>query len=95
MKKLRLDLDALDVQSFATLRVDDGRGTVRGADSGDLAESDSQVQSCNPSCHPCESGDCAFSQPNGGCLTYPISCGDCYSGFASWCDETCAVHATC
>lgn len=93
MKKFRLDLDTLDVQSFATLRIPDARGTVRGA-ANDLAEPDTQAQSCNPSCQYCESGDCITSQWDGECLTY-FTCGDCYSGFASWCDETCHVHVTC
>ena len=65
MKKFRLDLDALDVQSFVTLRAGDARGTVRGADSGDLAEPDTQEQSCDRTCPHCESGDCAFSRMGG------------------------------
>jgi hypothetical protein len=33
MKKIRLDIDELDVQSFATVYPDGARGTVQGADS--------------------------------------------------------------
>jgi hypothetical protein len=33
MKKIRLDIDALDVQSFATVHPSGARGTVLGADS--------------------------------------------------------------
>jgi len=31
MNKIRLDVEALDVQSFVTSQVESGRGTVRGA----------------------------------------------------------------
>jgi hypothetical protein len=59
MKKLRLDLDALEVDSFHTLRLEDWEGTVHGAQdkvSGGGATQCGGVQTCGDGCRPTAGG---------------------------------------
>jgi hypothetical protein len=68
MKKIRLDIDQLDVQSFATVHPDGARGTVRGAD--------------NVGYYPSYEGTCyqwveecgIRENPTGVCITFDLSC---------------------
>jgi hypothetical protein len=57
VKKIRLDPEALAVQSFVTVRSPGMRGTVRGADDS-LVGAPTQGWNCE-SRYNCESGNCA------------------------------------
>jgi len=57
MKKIRLDPETLAVQSFATMGLPRGRGTVRGAQ--DVVPAPTrEYPDCRQSYPGCESGDC-------------------------------------
>jgi hypothetical protein len=63
MRKLKLDLDTLDVESFSTVRQQDHPGTIQGHDSGQQTCADSCDGVC--SSYFCPSGtepdSCEFS----------------------------------
>ncbi|MDB4948662.1 MAG: hypothetical protein JWM27_1311 [Gemmatimonadetes bacterium] len=49
MRKIRLDLDKLDVETFDTSAADsDGRGTVHGHDYSQVGTCDARVATCQP-----------------------------------------------
>ena len=88
MKKLRLELDALRVDSFATADSEDGRGTVEGYIS---ARCTGGTMTCNGG-NTCGDGDtcnqytCNLSD-NGSCPCYPETA---YEGSCAYtCNETC------
>ncbi|HEX6746370.1 MAG TPA: hypothetical protein VF092_03570 [Longimicrobium sp.] len=71
MRKLRLDVDSLAVESFATVVAADAPGTVRGA------EIITQTCSPGPTCHPsCEESDTCATSCAGGpyCDCLPSGC---------------------
>lgn len=82
MKKLRLDLDALAVQSFQTASADAARGTVAGAQVARASKSD--CADCNytipPTCMSCGEPVCPI-----GSYTECPSCINSCSG----CDGSC------
>jgi hypothetical protein len=89
MKKLTLNVDALEVQSFATVEMEAERGTVQGQ------------QQCT--CYTCTCPGCATCYgtcPNTCAVTCPntcwetcddASCYTCWSCYGGSCDYTCAT----
>jgi len=72
MKKIRLDPETLAVQSFATMGLPRGRGTVRGAQ--DVVPAPTRVDiDCGWTHQGCESGDC---EATGICLEPSELCVD-------------------
>ncbi|MFL5383277.1 MAG: hypothetical protein ACJ8GN_12220 [Longimicrobiaceae bacterium] len=69
MKKIRLDIDELDVQSFATVHPDGARGTVQGADSAPSYE-----QSYEGTCYQWVEGCGVRENPTRDCITFDLSC---------------------
>ena len=75
MEKLRLDLDDLAVDSFATVGAREARGTVLGREKTD------EYDTCAASCDPCATCDtscaggpvCACAPS--GCVSCETSCG--------------------
>jgi hypothetical protein len=65
MKKIRLDPETLAVQSFATMGLPRGRGTVRGAEN-EVAAPTAEYGDCRQTNYNCESGNCAPSGINCG-----------------------------
>lgn len=64
MKKIRLDVEALGVQSFATVDAPErGRGTVRGAQVLDPWSRETEYASCRA----CETGSCLGTRYDPGC----------------------------
>jgi len=55
MRKIRMDLDRLDVESFDTAVVTDARGTVHGHFYSQLGTCDGRVATCQAG------GTCAFT----------------------------------
>lgn len=73
MKKLRLDLSELRVESFASSAVDDGRGTVQG--NSDVTRGDGMSN-----CHSACPASCIWAETcNGPGICFPDS-GICGSG---------------
>jgi hypothetical protein len=96
MEKLKLDLDALTVESFATERRSTERGTVAGQE---LTENCGNTDYCTaPTC----GGTCYASCDGSDCGTYrctEYSCyetcgGDC-TNWGSTCDVSCYPTCTC
>jgi hypothetical protein len=80
MKKLRLHVESLAVETFETVVQEDPRGTV-------AAHADTDPESCDYSCHSLWPSDCCTAD-----LTCPASCG----GSCYWtCRATCDGHFTC
>lgn len=78
MSKLSLRPDELEVQSFPTMDLGRGRGTVRGMDSGATCDQDTCVEedTCGPGCtdvDTCPAVTCAVSC-GGTCVTCPATC---------------------
>jgi len=78
MKKLFLDPEALEVQSFSTEAAEVRRGTVRGLDSATVDQDTCNVpgNTCMPGCtdvDTCAAGTCAQSCL-GSCASCPASC---------------------
>ena len=84
MKKIRLDLDALAVETFSTTRDDEAaRGTVRGHLSAyyELChEGDTWQQSCTceatcnaATCYNCGGGSAGCNTPTGNCCLIPFT----------------------
>ena len=69
MKKIRLDIDQLDVQSFATVLPDGARGTGRGADSAPSYAQTYEGQTC-----PRERETCWLGEETDLCITFDLSC---------------------
>ena len=88
MKKIRLDLQALNVQSFATAALPRAHGTVRGAQ---------QVGPASERCYTvdCESGMCAASgrcgtsAPDPNCLIFTAGQDTCQATCPDTCQLTC------
>ncbi|HEX8244662.1 MAG TPA: hypothetical protein VF541_14245 [Longimicrobium sp.] len=71
MKKLKLELDALGVESFATAPASPRAGTVRGAAETDLCSQGPAT--CHPTYDPCDT--CATSCAGGPwCDCLPSGC---------------------
>ena len=75
MKKLRLELDALEVESFEAVSAQDGAGTVQGAGWTPACDSvricgpnDPSYDPCTATSVPCyDTSDAVCTQPQGGC----------------------------
>jgi hypothetical protein len=67
MKKIRLDIDKLEVQSFATVHPDGARGTVQGA--ADV----SYYLSYEDTCYQ-RVGGCGLRNETDLCITLELSC---------------------
>lgn len=93
MNKLRLDLDALEVDSFHTSLLYDGEGTVHGEQekvSGGGATQCGGVQTCGDGCRPTAGGatQCGGIQTCGdGCR--PTAGGPTQCGGVQTCGEGC------
>jgi hypothetical protein len=76
MRKLALKLDELSVETFETLAPLDGRGTVRGHDTGPVLCGESDVVSCGGSCGrtECFEATCWPNNCGGGGGTQFLSC---------------------
>ncbi|HEX8903377.1 MAG TPA: hypothetical protein VF771_00900 [Longimicrobiaceae bacterium] len=71
MKKLRLEIETLDVESFATAPLDGAAGTVRGAAETNLCSQGPVT--CHPTYDPCDT--CATSCAGGPyCDCLPSGC---------------------
>ena len=87
MKKIRLSLEALDVQSFATADLPRAHGTVRGAEYEVGPESER--------CHSrdCESGMCVATGvctwPDPNCLIFTAGQDTCQLTCPETCQDTC------
>src|ERR1044072_3382600 len=81
MKKLKLEIDTLVVESFATDAIVDGMGTVRGHGPNDTAPG---RNTCGPeaSCGPNTCGDlqCVFETDNYYCASGAGTCVGCGTG---------------
>lgn len=91
MKKIRLDLDHLQVESFATTEPEPARGTVAGHASFDLTCLQSCGATCNGSCYdtchvPCATGVQCNNQSDYGTCQCPTRDG-CQRPSTS-CEET-------
>jgi hypothetical protein len=76
MRKLKLSLDELQVDSFHADPMGTARGTVMGRYFTEYAD-ESCFESCNGTC-------------GGGCGSYPASCnGTCYASCSGTCNATC------
>jgi hypothetical protein len=78
MRKLILDPDLLEVQSFSTEAAEVRRGTVRGLDSATVDQDTCNVpgNTCMPGCtdvDTCPQVTCAVSC-GGSCASCPVSC---------------------
>lgn len=95
MKKIRLDLDMLSVESFDTVARKDGdEGTVFGHRPPDTYwQFCSDGQTCLDSCFDCGTGasDCGTCAT--ACGTCATNCGTCASACGTC--ETCATCGTC
>jgi hypothetical protein len=87
MKKLLLDVGALEVQSFATSHSQGARGTVWGAESVEYPQEPLPSRAVDG----CESGSCLGTREDCGptFITCPNLKHPCLSGFPSDCDLTC------
>jgi hypothetical protein len=89
MKKLKLSLEDLRVDSFTTSRPDNEKGTVLGR------EQETQPVQCRPSYQP----SCGVSCAGGTCdgETCPYTCAESCNGSCGEgsCYYTCAVFNTC
>ena len=99
MKKLRLQLDELQVESFHTVRTEPARGTVRAnAPTWYCTEQidctydygcETQNESCNGSCATCFGGTCentCYNSCNGTCN---VSCYGTCDASCNTCEFTC------
>jgi hypothetical protein len=78
MRKLALDPDALEVQSFSTEAAEARGGTVRGLDSATVDQDTCNIpgNTCAPGCtdvDTCPQVTCAQSC-GGSCASCPVSC---------------------
>lgn len=107
MRKLKLDLDELQVDSFTTATAREFVGTVKGHETELLgcsmycgtAEGTCAVQSCQYS--QCVAGDtCGCGLSNIGSCAYQVTCGGGQCGglgghSGGWCSEYCFSGPTC
>lgn len=98
MKKIKLDLDALSVDSFATSTETEGRGTVQAhrppwtegieCESIEWCEPGTGYSDCDCGTNPTNCGTCATN-----CGTcYDATCGNTYCGT---CDPYCCCSCSC
>jgi hypothetical protein len=99
MKKTRLDLDSLSVESFDTTAAPEGRGTVHGnADTFQSYCSDGRtcIDTCDYTCNQynatCGSTCVGSCEPSGCGTCVDASCGDTYCGT---CDPHCCCTCSC
>jgi len=89
MKKLKLELDALEVDSFDTSWLDNWEGTVHGRVSGGGVTQCGGIQTC--------AGDCVISADGATQCGGDYTCGDdCQvsAGAATQCGQTCGGTCT-
>jgi hypothetical protein len=89
MKKMKLDFDALDVESFDTAEVEERVGTVHGA-------AQTEWNTCPGYGETCGGGDTCWDSCNGTCrcVTGPGSC-DAYHSCAVSCGCTEEYYQSC
>lgn len=72
MKKLRLAIDDLSVESFSTAEKEQAAGTVRGFDSTTAGQ---RLCGCTDEGGPCDTQDCGSYGCSGGCNdTFFVTC---------------------
>jgi hypothetical protein len=94
MKKIRLDLDALSVESFDTSNGTDAKGTVVGhGPPTDAVDCETVDLSCGSGCFACTSPNyCGTLDTDcGTCATY---CGTCNTDCGT-CDPYCCCSCSC
>lgn len=102
MRKMRLDVEGLQVESFVT-GSEDGRGTVRAHDSyAGVEEPVSQIGCTEDNCIEGKTFDCTLGCTinRNTCLsaceaTYGQAQNTCYYTCVSTCEETCGWKQTC
>lgn len=81
MKKLKLDLEHVEVESFETERLPDGQGTVRG-----------YVSIVNPCSGQCNTVDDPTCDVDGACTNTAVGN---YTCVATLCEELCSNGVLC
>jgi hypothetical protein len=106
MKKIRLDLDTLSIESFDTMVTPEERGTVQGHIPPDTyARYCSDGTTCYDSCDYCSGYVSCNASECGTCATncgtcYATDCGTCYDAtcgqtYCGTCDPYCCCTCSC